>query len=106
MCVLCNSLPQLESLRSSNRFPSATLSRSIDDRNAERVAQAPRDRGDRGGGVLPAGLPRERFGRAVDAVDIMARVVKPVAHLFPRQAAALGGAAGQVRKSTRLNSSH
>src|SRR3546814_11066110 len=30
-----------------------------------------------------------------DAVDIIARVVKPVAHLLPRQAAALGGAAGQ-----------
>src|SRR3546814_8948510 len=77
----------------------------VDDRNAERVAQTPLDRLDGGGRFFPAQLSRQRLGRAVDAVDIIARVVKPVAHLLPRQAAALGGAAGD-RKSTRLNSSH
>src|SRR3546814_2246846 len=68
---------------------------AIDDRNAERVAQPPLDRLDGGGRFFPAQLSRQRLGRAVDAVDIIARVVKPVADLFPRQAAALGGAAGQ-----------
>ncbi len=67
----------------------------VDDRYAERVAQTPLDRLDRGRGGLAAQLARECFGGAIDAVDIIAGVVKPVAHLFPRQAAAFGGAAGQ-----------
>ena len=67
----------------------------INDRDAERIAQPPFDRLDRGRGVFAAQLPRQRFGGAVDAVDIIARIVKPVAHLLPRQAAALGRAAGQ-----------
>src|SRR3546814_17757613 len=40
-------------------------------------------------------LFRSFLGGAVDTVDIIARVVKPVAHLLPRQAAALGSSPGQ-----------
>src|SRR3546814_9037951 len=80
---------------SSDVCSSELLRLAIDDRNAERVAQPPLDRLDGGGRFFPAQLSRQRLGRAVDAVDIIARVVKPVADLFPRQAAALGGAAGQ-----------
>src|SRR3546814_11029907 len=59
------------------------------------VVESPVCRRDGWGRFVPAKLSRQRLGRAVDAVDIIARVVKPVAHLLPRQAAALGGAAGQ-----------
>ena len=68
---------------------------SINDRNAERIVQPPLDCFDRGRWILAAQLSGQRFGRPVDAVDVIARIVKPVAHFLPRQAAALGGAAGQ-----------
>ena len=67
----------------------------IDDRDAERVAQSPLDRLDRRRGRAAAQPLRQLLRRTVDAIDIVAGVVEPVANLFPRQAAPLGGAAGQ-----------
>ncbi len=68
---------------------------TIDDRNPERIAKPSLDRFDRGRRILAAQLPGQHLGSAVDAVDIIAGIVKPVAHFLPRQAASLGGAAGQ-----------
>src|SRR3546814_5841260 len=67
----------------------------IDDRDAQRLAQPPLDRLDGGRRGAAAQAVRQFLGGAVDAVDVIARIVEPVADLLPRQAAALGGTAGQ-----------
>src|SRR3546814_15228688 len=63
----------------------------IDDRDAQRLAQPPLDRLDGGRRGAAAQAVRQLLGGAVDAVDVIARIVEPVAELLSRQAAALGG---------------
>ena len=58
--------------------------RGIDQRDRQRVLEVSLDRA--GFGRQRAQPCGERLGRAVDAVDIVAGQVEPVAHFLPRQA--------------------